>query len=161
MEKGYIARSKPVFRSKHLPHSSILKGEAKMKNLSKRSKTLLAIAGVVIVLVVAGLVLLGPGDDLFGTTVTGMRIQWSTNCLTPGKSTTMTVFYGPNYASGCTWSSNNPAAVTVSWNPGYGYTGYITGKALGVGYVTYTCTKGSGSMGMNVQASCGGGGGFR
>ncbi len=40
-----------------------------MKNLNTRAKMLLAIAGIVIVVIAAGLVLLGPGDDLFGATV--------------------------------------------------------------------------------------------
>lgn len=133
-----------------------------MINLNKRIKILLAIAGLVIVVVAAGLVILGPsGFGLFGTTVTGMRISWTTNCLTPGKTTTMTLFYGPYYASGCTWSSNNPTVATVTWNPGYGQTGYITGKSLGAAYINYKCTQGSGSMGMNVMASCGGGGPLR
>ncbi len=45
----------------------IQEGERKMKNLTKRNKILLGIAGLVIVVVVAGLVLLGPsGAGLFG-----------------------------------------------------------------------------------------------
>ncbi len=206
-----------------------------MKNLTKRTKILLGLAGFVIVVVVAGIVALGPSTGLFGTTalaitpsnpsmdkgvtqvlsvnaiyncnwftsndaivsfvgdatevktvtvqgnaagqatiearcgiinanhvsttvtVTGMTLHWTTDCLTPGETTNMQVFYGAFPASGCTWSSNYPSVATVDWNPGYGSIGYITGVSLGSVDVSFQCDQGSGHKGVNVYSACGGG----
>lgn len=73
-----------------------------MKNLTTRTKMLLAIAGVVIVVAVAGLVLLGPGDDLFGSTVIHISPQNPTIPLY--QAIDMSI----NSVGDCEWSTSVP-----------------------------------------------------
>ncbi len=79
-----------------------------MKNLSTRTKLLLAIAGVVIVVVLAGVVLVGPGEiNLFGAT---------TLVITPSNftmTTNNTYVFSANAGSACNWFSSDHNVVML------------------------------------------------
>lgn len=80
-----------------------------MKNLNKRTKALLAIAGIVIVVVVVGLVIVQPGqDELVGTTVIHISPQNPT--IAVGQILDMSI----NSVGNCFWSfpSENVALFT-------------------------------------------------
>jgi hypothetical protein len=79
-----------------------------MKNLSKRTKMLLATAGVVIIVVVAGLVLLEPGDGLFGTTV--IHISPTSAGISVAQSVNMSI----NSVFVCKWSTSNQTIARIS-----------------------------------------------
>ncbi len=79
-----------------------------MKNLSTRSKRLLAIAAIVIVVVVVGLVILVPGQEgLFGTT--GIHISPENPTIVVGQNITLTI----NSVFACKWSSSVAGVVTI------------------------------------------------
>ncbi len=79
-----------------------------MKNLSTRTKRLLAIAGIVIVVAVVGLVLVGPGEiNLFGAT---------TLVITPSNFTMTsdhTYLFSANAGYACNWFSSDHNVVML------------------------------------------------
>ncbi len=84
-----------------------------MKNLSTRTKKVLAIAGLVIVVVVAGLVLLGPsGAGLFGAS--GAWINPSNPTLHVGDSWTLYVVDPTVY---CYWTRTGENKDVVLFTP--------------------------------------------
>ncbi len=78
-----------------------------MKTLNSRTKMLLAIAGIVIVVVAAGLLLLGPGEDLFGTTI----IHISPENPTIHRQTLLNMSI--NSVGNCDWTTSNIAIVSL------------------------------------------------
>lgn len=79
-----------------------------MKNLSTRTKRLLAIAGVVIVVVLVGLVILVPGQEgLFGTTL--IHISPENPTIIAGQTISLSI----NSVFACKWSSSLAGVVTI------------------------------------------------
>ncbi len=112
-----------------------------MKKLNKRARLLLAIAGIVIIVVAAGLVLLGQGGDLFGTAA--LVITPSNPTLVAGNSTGLSV----NAVYKCAWSSSNTAIVSlVNYS---GETKSVTVKGNAAGSATITARCGLGLMNVN------------
>ncbi len=117
-----------------------------MKNLSKRTKMLLAIGGIVIVVVVAGLLLLGPGDEvLFGATV--IHISPENPRIVPGQNLNLTI----NSVGNCFWTTSNANAVKFNLGSGpmnEGSTGVADGETKSVWVKGY-------SLGQSViSAKC-------
>jgi hypothetical protein len=119
-----------------------------MKNLSKRSKMLLAMAGVVILVIAAGVAILKPsGFGLFGTS-TYPYISPSYSSIMQGKSETLRIVGNPALpAPVCTWSvssglqliGSNATSVTIfgSWQN----TATVTAKCnVGTAYATVSIT---------------------
>lgn len=106
-----------------------------MKNLSKRTKMLLAIAGVVIVVIVAGLVLLGPGDEaLFGGTVIHISPQ------NPTINVDQNIDMSINSVLNCTWSSTDESVIQLwNWHPDYSRKIQVLGLKPGYATVKANC----------------------
>lgn len=122
-----------------------------MKNLTKRSKIVLVIAGVVIVMVVAVGYLLavsGPAElSLFGTT--GAYFDPPKLCVNPGSTRSLTVknvVLNPNWSSG-----NTGIAILSSTN---GKTANVKGVAIGETYVKAKRTFYSASAPIYVSHVC-------
>lgn len=115
-----------------------------MKTLNKRTKILLAIAGVVIVVIAAGVVILQPsGFGLFGTT-TYPYLSPNISSIQVGEHKTLTVIGNPALASPvCTWSVSSGLGISTSSATSitiYGQwknTASVTAKC-NVGTVTHT-----------------------
>ncbi len=129
-----------------------------MKNLSRRTKTLLAIAGVVVVVVVVGLVLLGPGEaGLFGTTVFHISPQ------NPTISVGQTIGMSINSWSNCIWLTSNANVAEFMVGPGpmgagatspggiSGKSVYVHGLARGQSRITADCPLMTRSTTVTVQ----------
>jgi hypothetical protein len=84
-----------------------------MKNLTRRNKTLLAIAGVVVVVVVAGLLVFMPGEPaLFGGDVIHISPQ------NPTINVQDQIDLSINSVGTCSWSSSNTNVVDINYfNP--------------------------------------------
>lgn len=81
-----------------------------MKTLNKRSKILLGLGALVVVVVVAGIVLLEPGGvSLFGGTVIHISPQ------NPTINVDQTLDMSINSVGNCTWSSSNPAVADINY----------------------------------------------
>ena len=79
-----------------------------MKNVSKRTKMIMAIVGIVVVIAVIGLVLTQPpASELLGASA--LVITPSNPTIVVGNSIVLSV----NSVYNCNWSSDNAAAVTI------------------------------------------------
>jgi hypothetical protein len=105
-----------------------------MKNLSKRTKTLLAIIGAVIVIVVIALVIIQPSvDDLFGTGIATVSITPANPTITyPGMQVQLTA----NYSS-CTWSISDSKVLVIRSSTGH--TATVEGAGPGKATVNVQC----------------------
>lgn len=107
-----------------------------MKNLSTRAKILLAVVGVVIVVVAAGLAMTqSGGSDLSGSGV--IVISPSAFSLHVGVDTQkLTV----NSLFGCNWSSSNTAVATFVGDTSKVKSVTVTGVGVGSATITADCT---------------------
>lgn len=107
-----------------------------MKNLNKRTKILLGIAGLVIVVVVAGFLVLVPGEGtLFGGSIIHISPQNPT--INVGQNLDMSI----NSIGSCSWSSSNEGVVVVTYpNP--------------VGYARDATVQGAGPGQAKIKADC-------
>ncbi len=106
-----------------------------MKNLSRRTKLLLAIAGVVIVVIVAGLVVLGPGDEaLFGGTI--IHISPENPTINVDQNIDMSI----NSVFTCTWSTTDPSVIQLwNWHPDYSRRLQVLGLKPGSATIKANC----------------------
>jgi hypothetical protein len=122
-----------------------------MKTLTKRTKTLLAIAAVVIIVIVAGGYLLavsGPAElPLFGTT--GAYIDPPKLCVNPGSTRSLTV---KNVVLNPNWSSENTGIAFLPSTDGK--KAYVKGVAIGDTYVKAKSTFYSASAHVYVSHVC-------
>ncbi len=98
-----------------------------MKNLNTRTKMLLAIAGIVIVVVIAGILFMGPADDLFGSTIIHISPENPTIHQQDVKSMYINSVYN------CDWSTSNSAIANF-----YHYDPYNLPHAYGTNTVADT-----------------------
>ncbi len=114
-----------------------------MKNLNTRTKMLLAIAGVVIVVVIAGILFMGPGSDLFGTAI--INISPENPTIHHNSSIQLNI----NSVYNCTWTTSNVAIASLYdydpniWPPAIHAsvqhdTKYVLVYGTGIGQVTIT-----------------------
>ncbi len=106
-----------------------------MQNLTKRTKTLLAIAGIVVVVVVAGFVVLVPGTaGLFGGDV--IHISPSNPTLNVGDQIDLSI----NSVGTCTWSSSNTSVVQINYfNPDHSRSVTIEADGPGTSTIKANC----------------------
>lgn len=100
-----------------------------MKMMNKRSKILFGIGALVLVAVVAGLVLLGPGDSLFGGTI--IHISPANPTINVGQYLDMSI----NSMFICKWTSSNEGMVEITEQDPNG-TRHITVYGYGPGTAT-------------------------
>ncbi len=102
-----------------------------MKNLTNRPKVLLAIAGILLVVIVAGVVILDPGaTGLFGTTA--LVITPTTSVIGVNSTRNLDV----NSTMNCNWFSSNSAVMGFENPPGTHLVKGVVIRAYSVGTVT-------------------------
>ncbi len=106
-----------------------------MKNPSQRSKIILAIAGVLVVVAVAVVAFtqLG-GEELFGASLVG--VSPSNPIILVGRTVTLSA---STSLSNCSWSSANTAVATVASN---NKSAVVTGRAPGQAKINVKCGAG-------------------
>ncbi len=125
-------------------HVFISKGEPKMKNLSKRTKTLVGVAAVLVVVLVAGIILLQPGGSgLFGTAVP---------VITPANPTIL-VAQQLILSTGdptCKWSTSSAAVSIITSTAGASIG--IQGISSGTATITAKCGSATASTTVTVAS---------
>ncbi len=119
-----------------------------MKNLNKRTKMILAIVGVVVVVVLVGLFILQPPiDQLFGATVQ-LTITPANASIAQGATIKFNVNSTVNSAEGCVWYSSNPNVATlVAYDIG---SGKFQGVGTGTATIQVKCSDGSAGTVLTV-----------
>ncbi len=120
-----------------------------MKNLSKRSLIVVAIAAVLVVLIAAGIILLQPGGVSLAGTVAFPYINPANPSINVGQSITLTVVSNPvGVAPNCTFTTPS-TAVTLSGALPRSIN--VTGVAGGYATITATCNVGTVSTTATVH----------
>ncbi len=118
-----------------------------MKNLTNRTKLLLGIVALSLVVIVAGVAILGPtGMDLFGATT------YSISPSAPTVGVGLTVSLTSNVAGKvvCTWTSSNTAVATVK---GLANAAVVTGVGAGQATITQSCGTSQQTATVTVKAA--------
>jgi hypothetical protein len=115
------------------------RGEAKMKSMSKRNKSILAAGGLIVLLAVVVAVVFSQqgGAGLFGS---GLRtITPSDPSMHVGQTVEMVVdaFWG------CDWSSSDPAVVSFAGDPNNTKVVTVQGDAIGQAEIRAKCAGGT------------------
>ncbi len=107
-----------------------------MKNLTNRTKILLGIAGLVIVVIVAGVVIVGPGEgNLFGGSI--IHISPENPTINQGQNLELSI----NSSGTCTWSSSNESVVNIAYfNSDYSRKVTLAAMAPGQAIIKADCT---------------------
>ncbi len=105
-----------------------------MKNMNKRTKMILTVVGVLLVVVIAVAVFFqASGDSLFGT-VYSLKISPSSSTIVVGESAMLS---SGTILSTCSWSSSNPAIAWVTDSTTRSAT--VRGNTVGTVTITETC----------------------
>ncbi len=120
-----------------------------MQNLTKRNKLALAIAGILVIAVIAVVAFnqVG-GSQLSGTVV--FALSPSNPTVVAGKTVTLSV---PQVLGACSWSSSNTAVARVAAGACSSFSATVTGVAAGSATITVTYSVAGGIGGKSTATT--------
>lgn len=126
---------------------TIRKKENKMKNLNKRSKTLLSITGIIAVLAILVVVYTTQIGGLFGASIIEITTSTGSSSLNVDQTITLSAHTS---LSRCSWSNGNSTVVSMSSS---GKSATIRGLIAGTAKISVKCGAGvsTGSINLTVN----------